>query len=228
MRAIVLMTIVLSGCTVPAWSPPPEMMPIEQASLVNYTNPVLIPISDPQCAWEAVVDVVDDYFKIQRERPMYQIGGALAEGTIETFPEISPTMLEPWRRDTAGEYDRMENTLQTMRRYAVIHMLPAESGYWVDVAVFKELEDLARREHSSAGSATFRYDSTFSRVINPLTGEQVTQSWIPKGRDPILEQRIIGHLISNCNEMGYISQANGSGPAIQGAVYRPASRKQER
>jgi hypothetical protein len=205
---IMLLTFCL-GCTVPAWSPPPQdMVPVEQVGQA-YPNPVKIPITDPQCAWEAVVDVIDDYFRIQHEEPVRQIGGTITEGRIDTFPQVSPTTLEPWRRDTADPYDRVENTLQTMRRTAVVHMLPAEGGFWVDVAVFKELEDLPRPEMSSAGAATFRYDSSFTRVENPNAGAQASQGWIPKGRDPVLEQQIIGHLIYNCNELGLNMQPMG-------------------
>jgi hypothetical protein len=199
---IMLMAIGLSGCTTPAWTPPPppELTPLISSEPV-YANPVLVPITDPQCAWETVVDVVDDYFRIQHEEPVRQIGGTLTEGRIDTFPEVSPTVFEPWRRDTAGEFQRVENTLQTMRRWAVVRVLPTEGGYSVDVAVFKELEDLPRPEHASAGSATFRYDNSFTRVVNPKTGEENSRCWIPQGRDPLLEQRILGHLIYNCNEL---------------------------
>lgn len=220
-----LMILGMSGCTVPAWSPPPppEMIPIVQTEVV-YPNPVFIPIPDSQCAWEAVADVIDDYFKIEKELPMRQIGagtdrGRVDEGVIETCWQVSPTLLEPWRRDTAGEYERVENTLQTMRRRAVVHVRPGEGGHWVDVAVFKELEDLRTPEYASAGSATFRYDSSFTRVINPSAGAQDSQCWIYKGRDPVLEQRIIGHLIYNSGELGYSMQTNGSGFRIQGSEF---------
>ncbi len=201
---IALMALVLSGCTTPAWTPPPppEMSPLMPTEAVVYPNPVLAPITDPQCVWEVVVDAVDDYFRIQHEEPVRQIGGTLTEGRIETFPEVSPTVFEPWRRDTAGEYQRVENTLQTMRRRAVVRVLPAEGGHWVDVTVLKELEDLPSPEQSSAGSATFRYDNSFTRVVNPASGGQAPQCWISKGRDPELEQRIIGHIITRCNELG--------------------------
>lgn len=216
----ILMAVVVTGCSMPAMSPPPppEMIPLETID-AGYANPVLIQIGDPQCAWEAVVDVIDDYFKIEKEEPVRQIGDTLTEGRIETFYQVSPTILEPWRRDTAGEYERLENTLQTMRRKAIIRVLPAEGGHWVDVAVFKELEDLRSPEHASAGSATFRYDSSFTRVVNPTAGNAPTERWIDKGRDPVLEQRIIGHLISNCRELGYNAQSNGPRIAIQGTPY---------
>ena len=165
----------------------------------------------PAVRWEAVADVIDDYFKIQREEPVRQIGDTFNEGRIDTYYQVSPTLLEPWRRDTAGEYERVENTLQTMRRKAVVRVWPTQGGHWVEVAVFKELEDLRSPEHASAGSATFRYDSSFTRVVNPEVMNPSGEHWIPEGRDPVLEQRIIGHLIYNCNELGYNLQAQGPG-----------------
>jgi hypothetical protein len=207
--ATALVALGMSGCTTPAWSPPPpEMVPVEQTEAI-YPNPVLIPISDPQCAWEAIADVIDDYFKLQREEPVRQIGDTFNEGRIETYYQVSPTLLEPWRRDTAGEYERVENTLQTMRRKAVVRVWPTQGGHWVEVSVFKELEDPPQPEHASAGGATFRYDSSFTRVVNPEIVDPSGERWIPKGRDPVLEQRIIGHLIYNCNELGYNMQAQG-------------------
>ena len=208
--AALLLVLGFSGCTVPEWSPPPpaELIPIEQSAPV-YPNPVLIPIPDPQCAWEAVADVISDYFKIEHEEPVRQIGDWFDDGRIETFYQVSPTILEPWRRDTAGEYERIENTLQTMRRKAVIRVKHTEGGHWVDVAVFKELEDLRTPEHASAGGATFRYDSSFTRVVNPAFPPPPAECWIPMGRDPVLEQRIIGHLLYNCNELGYNMQTQG-------------------
>ena len=139
------------------------------------------------------------------------------EVASETYYQVSPTLLEPWRRDTAGEYERIENTLQTIRRRAVVSVLPAEGGYWVNVAVFKELEDLPKPEHASAGGATFRYDSSFTRVVNPAGGDPSGECWIPQGRDPVLEQRIIGHLVFNCNELGYNMQSQGAGLGTQGS-----------
>ena len=113
---------------------------------------------------------------------------------METVPQISPTVLEPWRRDTAGGHDRVENTLQSMRRRAVARVLPAEGGYWVDLAVLKELEDLTKPQHATAGAATFRYDDSLRRVVNPVGDVGACEGWIPQGRDVGLEQEILAHL----------------------------------
>jgi len=67
-----------------------------------------------------------------------------------------------------------------MRRHAVIRAIPAQGGYWVEITVPKELENNIKPDHATAGAATFRYDSTLVGVINPVTGEQITEGWIAK------------------------------------------------
>jgi len=170
-----------------------------QPTMVAQRNPTFLPISDPQCAWETVVDVVDDYFRVEREQPVKMVGNMITEGTLTTVPEVSPTIFEPWRYDTVDRPQRIENTLQTMRRRAVIRVIPAQGGYWVDVAVYKELEDMVRPEHATAGAATFRYDSSLVGIVNPTIEEQATRGWIPRGRDTAMEQHIIAHLLSRAN-----------------------------
>jgi hypothetical protein len=114
--------------------------------------------------------------------------------------EVSPTIFEPWRHDTVDSQQRVENTLQSMRRRAVVRVVPAQGGHWVDVQVFKELEDVVRPEQATAGAATFRYDSSLTRVANPIGAEQITKGWIAQGRDTALEQQIIGDLLNRCGQ----------------------------
>lgn len=167
-------------------------------AVVYHANPTLVTASDPNRVWETVVDVVDDDFKIEREVPVRQIGTTLTEGRIDTYPTVGATLLEPWRRDSVGTYQRLESTLQSIRRRAVVRVIPGEGGYFVDVAVFKELEDMAQPEHSTAGAATFSYDDTLKRVVNPVGEQSVELGWIPQGRDAALEQKILGKLAARC------------------------------
>jgi hypothetical protein len=167
----------------------------------GYANPILIPIGDSQCAWEEIVGTIHSYFRIEREEPIRQIGNTLTDGNITTLPEVSPTLFEPWRHDTVGRDQLLENTLQTMRRRAIIHVTPAQGGHYVSVIVFKELEDLRRPEHANAGSATLRYDTTLTQTEQPITGVETAKNWIPRGRDTALEQQIIGDLLSRCGSV---------------------------
>jgi len=215
--ALGLVAIALVGCGMgPAWTassgyPPPEAV-TAQPMVAGYANPVFIPIADHHCAWENVVDVVDDYFRIEREEPVRLLGNMVTEGNITTVPEVSPTIFEPWRSDTVDAEQRIENTLQSMRRRAVVRVIPAQGGHWVDVAVFKELEDVIRPENAMAGTATFRYDSSLVGIINPVNGEQITQGWIARGRDPSMEQYMIAHLLNRCGQVGTPIVVRGQDP----------------
>jgi hypothetical protein len=207
-RAVVatVVTLMFGGCgmgpeyTVSPDYPAPQVAMPSQPPAAAYANPVFIPVADPLCAWETTVAVVSDYFRIEREEPVRLVGNTLIEGSIVTAPEVSPTAFEPWRHDTADPEQRIENTLQSMRRRAVVRVIPAQGGHWVDLAVFKELEDVVRPEQATAGAATFRYDDSLVGIVNPITGQQITKGWIPRGRDTSLEQYMIAHLLSRCGQ----------------------------
>jgi hypothetical protein len=169
---------------------------------VVYDNPSLVPIADHQVVWDNVSEIIAEYFRIEREEPVRLIGNTLTEGRIDSFPEVSPTILEPWRPDTVGTSQRMENTLQSMRRRAIVRVVPTSGGYWVDVSVLKELEDVQRPEHATAGAATLRFDNTLTRVVNPVGPQAAAKGWILQGRDAPLEQRIIAHLQSRFGDLG--------------------------
>lgn len=185
--------------------PPQQPMAAGQPAAVQpappaHSNPVFVPVADQHCAWEQVVDVLDDYFRIEREEPVRMIGNDMTTGVITTVPEVSPTIFEPWRSDTVDEQQRIENTLQTMRRRAVVRVTPVQGGQSVEVQVFKELEDNKRPDQTTAGSATFRYDDTLTRVVDPIGDKPSTLGWIAQGRDTILEQYIINDLLSRTGQ----------------------------
>jgi hypothetical protein len=217
--AATMIAMALGGCGMgPEYTAAPGYQPQAVAPVqpptAAYANPVFIPTADHQCAWEQTVDMVDDYFRIEHEEPIRNLGNALSDGTITTTAEVSPTIFEPWRRDTVDPQQRMENTLQSMRRWAVVRVVPApQGGHWVDVQVFKGLEDVVRPDNSPAGAATFRYDSTFARVVDPIGGQQATQGWIAQGRDTSLEQYMIGDLLSRCGQVGGPVVVRGQNPA---------------
>jgi len=159
--------------------------------------------ADPDVVWDQVVDVVDDYFRIEREDRIRRVGNVVTEGRIDTVPEIGATVFEPHRHDSVGGYERLESTLQTIRRRALVRVTPSESGYWVDVFVYKELEDLERPSHSTAGAVLPRFDSSLERYREPVGGQVPTVGWIPLGRDAALEQRMIAQIQSRLGAPAY-------------------------
>jgi hypothetical protein len=173
-------------------------------------NTAVIPPLDAEQVWGNLVDVVDDYFKIQAEQRVVFADGIPAEGRIDTYPQTGATLLEPWRGDSVGFRERLESTLQSIRRSAAVRMIPDPAGWRLEVVVLKELENLPRPMRATAGGASFRNDSSLYRYGTPLPtlGQQVGDQprpvanptanigWIPLGRDPLLEQRIIAKVTS--------------------------------
>ncbi len=194
----------LSGCA--TVGPPP----------IAYQNPVLAPPIDRDVFWDQLVAVVDNYFDIEREDRVRLVDNLPTLGRIDTVPELGATLFEPWRKDSVGFSARLEATYQTIRRRALIQVVPNENGYLVDVAVYKELEDLRRPDHANAGDSTFRNDDsldryndqtqgptttldgfpTYGRARGPIGPQPFTLGWIPLGRDTVLEQQMIADLLS--------------------------------
>jgi hypothetical protein len=198
LAVIVLASVVpAAGCL--TWFPtnptPPEAAFAPLPIMAN--NPVLIPNQNPELVFETVVDVVDDYFKVDHEIPVRLEGGVLVEGEIDTFPRSASTILEPWNRDAASFYERVEGTLQSTRRRAIVRVLPAEGGFLVDIVIIKELEDVLRPETGSASrAANLRNDNSLRRYVDPVRGTQPTLGWIELGRDVALEQKLLVDLAS--------------------------------
>jgi hypothetical protein len=157
-------------------------------------NPVVVPVVDEELAWDQIVDVVSDYFTVTREQRARRAELPM-EGRIETAPQDGASWLEPHRRDSVGSFNRWESTFQTIRRRAVVRVVPDAAGYLVEVVVEKELEDLPRPVHATAGAATFRNDASLpSRRLENVSRTHSSPRWIALGRDIALEQRILAEM----------------------------------
>ena len=100
-----------------------------------------------------------------------------------------------WRGDSVGLDDRLESTLQTIRRFARVQITPVPGrGFAVKLEVLKELEDLARPDRQTAGRAVFNNDSPVNRTREIVGPVPVPLQWIPRGRDTKLEQVILNRI----------------------------------
>ena len=167
----------------------------QSATPLALENPFYVPVHDREYVWNQIVDTVDDYFQIDRERRVRDIGGALTEGRIDTFPTVGSGCLEPWRKDSVGAYERLHASLQSIRRQAVVRVVPYEQGYLIDVQVYKELEDVQRPLQATAGSTLASHDGVNVREAGPFDGGPGTLGWIPQGRDAALEQRMVSQIL---------------------------------
>jgi hypothetical protein len=167
-------------------------MPIE----VPVNNPSHVPNMDPEFLWRQVVDSVDDYFPaFESEMPVRRRADRIQEGKLVTYPEISGTSFEPWRREAAPGPERLQSTFQTIRRTATVLVIPDNTGYIIDVRVIKEQEDVDQSQFSAAGSASQRHDGTIVRNENQLRQLPVTLGWYEIGRDMDLERRILAKIL---------------------------------
>jgi hypothetical protein len=163
-------------------------------------NPIMVPVIDEGLAWDQIADVVDDYFKIAREQRVRRSGEAWTEGRIETAPLDGATVLEPHRRDSVGSFNRWESTFQSIRRRATVRVIPDPNGYLVEVIVVKEIEDLPKPEKARAGPAAFGTEQTMpSRRLEEVIRTHSSPRWIPLGRDPALEQRMLADIHARLN-----------------------------
>jgi hypothetical protein len=158
---------------------------------------IQVPVANDEAAWEQIVDVVTDYFPVAREQQARRSGPVWTEGRIETRYVSGATIFEPFSKNSVGAFNRWESTFQTIRRIAVVRVIPDAVGFQVEVIVEKELEDLPRPEQATAGIATFRTtDSLPSRRTEQVSRLRSSPHWIPQGRDPALEARMAADIQS--------------------------------
>ena len=167
--------------------PPPIEMPV--------SNPAHIGAVDSDFLWRQIVDSVDDHFRIDTEQPVRRDNMNWLPGSLSTYPEVSGTSLEPWRRDTARGFERLQSTIQSIRRTANVRIVPEATGYLVEVQVMKEQEDVDQSQFATAGAAAQRHDGSIIRHENQLRQAPITLGWYEIGRDRDLERRILENIL---------------------------------
>ena len=179
----------------------------------EVSNPLIVPLADRWWVMDQVSDQLDDYFRIYREERIRIIDSVMTEGWIETHPRIGSTLLEPWHKDSTPGFEKAHSTLQTVRRFAKVRVIPTGNSYAIDVKVFKELEDLDRPIGSVVSGPTIRHDNALDvDRLNPWVGTKRGR-WIPMGRDVSLEQLILrnvqNRLAQGQGDSGQPSPATG-------------------
>jgi hypothetical protein len=173
----------------------PDALPQPSLAAPGLANPIPVPVIDEELAWDQIVDVVSDYFAVSREQRARRGGEVWSEGRIETAYQSGATWLEPHRGDSVGTFNRWESTFQTIRRRAIVRVVPDAAGYLVEVIVEKELEDLPNPEKATAGAAIFRNDGSLpSRRLEEVSRLRSSPRWLQLGRDPALEQRMLAEI----------------------------------
>ncbi|WP_437204555.1 hypothetical protein [Planctomicrobium sp. SH664] len=153
------------------------------------SNPLLVSTSNEEIVWERAIDVLHDFnFEIAVENRLGRV--------IETVPKTGASLLEPWHWDSVGCENRLESTLQSIRRIVQVSLQPNDqyNGYLVSVTAYKEVEDLPGIAGNSRGGATFSESTPLERDLDAVVGQTTPSTWVPLGRDPDLEQAILQRL----------------------------------
>lgn len=162
-------------------------------------NPLMLPPAEDTFVWLQVVDVVDDYFRIRSEQPVQNRGEMILEGRLETSYKVGASLSEPWRKDSTDGFERLQSTLQSIRRRAIVFVRPVGAGYEIEVVVQKELEDTDRSLDAIEGAVNLR-DNTVSRRRSKTGDGPITLGWIPLGRDASLEQLILQDILGRVTQ----------------------------
>jgi hypothetical protein len=181
------LALVCGGCMSGPLLDNPARVP--QVSAYPGTNPVYIPLGPLGygLVFEKTLDVIDDIFEIAYS--------SRYDGRIETFPRTAPGIVQFWKPGSPDVQQRLLASFQSIRHYARVRITPADGdGFFVDVKVYKELEDLPRPTRSTAGAASFRSDNTVERQFEVVDATVSESGWIPLGRDIKLEQAILARL----------------------------------
>ncbi|MBY0231214.1 MAG: hypothetical protein K2W96_18185 [Gemmataceae bacterium] len=175
----------LSGCVSGPMVENPA--PLRLAAPACAPNPGFVPQSQSAAAYARVfsrcLDVASDYFDLDPANT------SRYAGVIRTFPRIAPGIEQPWKPGSPDFYQRLLAFTQTIRHRAIIEITTGQDGgYFVEVKVFKELEDLPAPSRATAGEATYRLLPTVERQFTVVEPGQFEPGWIPIGRDGPLEQ----------------------------------------
>ncbi|MCG8651315.1 MAG: hypothetical protein MI861_15860 [Pirellulales bacterium] len=154
-------------------------------------NPLELPPAQDDFVWSQVVDATDDYFRIARQQPVQNSDGLVLDGRIETAYRPGASVLEPWRKDTTPGFERLQSSLQSIRRRAIVTVRPRGAGYLIEVVIQKDLEDTDRSQYATESTASRRHDGTLLRQSDFYDDSPRTLGWIPLGRDASLEQAIL-------------------------------------
>ncbi len=175
-------------------------------------NPLPVPLLARELVMDEVSDEIDNYFSILKEERIRNVDGILSEGWIETRPKIGGSIFEPWKKDSTPGFEKLQSTLQTIRRFAKVRVIPTDKNYLVDLKVYKELEDLPSPVGSTVSGQPIRIDNSLD--VDRFEVFQInSDGWIPQGRDFSLEREILRNIESRFFDIVRTSQAGPPAPA---------------
>lgn len=158
-------------------------------------NPLELPPVADEFLWLQVVDTIDDYFRVAQQQPCLRRGSIVLDGNLQSSYRVGASYAEPWRKDSVRGFERLQSSLQSIRRRALVTVRPTPVGYNVEVIVQKDLEDTDRTQYATETTAGNRQDVSRVSRADDFEDSPQTLGWIPLGRDNQLEQVLLHDLL---------------------------------
>ena len=165
----------------------------------DMPNPLFVQTKDVDALWDAIVDVVDNYYDIETESPprsYEQIGkdGSTyqyrTEGRLDTKPSIVGGATEPWRKNSAQCGEKAFATFQTVRSSAIVRVVPEGEGFFVYLSIYEEIEDQPNPMGAKVGF-DMQFNDDLSKLQQAVGERKRSRGWIPVGRNQEQESRIL-------------------------------------
>ena len=152
-------------------------------------TPTVVPGTITERTWEQTVDALHSFhFSIEKENRL--------AGTIQTGYLPGAGLLEPWHYDSVTLGDRIESSLQPIRRRALVTLTQINTGVQVNVEVIKERENPSGPTRHSSGVATYPGGQPLQRDLNVVIGGSTPPGWIALGRDAALERVLLTAIVA--------------------------------
>jgi hypothetical protein len=117
---------------------------------------------------------------------------------ITTYPQVTGSLFEFWRKDTATTYDMVEANLHTVRREATVNLVPADSenAWLLSIKVVKSRHSAPERQMTNPAEGL----RVFSAAIPTTSGDLLTRAesveWIDRGRDAAVERMLLDRVLA--------------------------------
>ncbi|GAB5441683.1 MAG: hypothetical protein Fues2KO_20320 [Fuerstiella sp.] len=179
LTAVAAVSLLLAGCAAP------PLATKTAAMTAGQPNAIEISADRFDMMWERAVAVLNDYhFEIARESRI--------EGVIETWPRAGSNLFEPWHQDSVGYTNRLESTLQSIRRKVTVTFRNTAPGSMTMIVhVDKEIEDVPGLAAGYEGGATFSEAAPLERDLDQVVGQTGASRWLPRGNDRLLEVELL-------------------------------------
>ncbi len=177
---IVTAILAFAGCL----SGPPS------GNLPQGVSAIQVSADKSDLMWERTVAVLNNYhFMVARESKI--------EGVIETEYRAGSNLFEPWHHDSVGYANRLESTVQSIRRRVFVTFQNSSPGLvTIAVRVDKEIEDVPGLAANYEGGATFSESQLLNRNLDQVVGQAGASRWLHRGTDPALEAELMRQIQS--------------------------------